>query len=57
MAPGEVVCSILLPTDELFRMEQLAIDSSPNLIDNGRLSSKIQLNYKERDMCLASDYQ
>lgn len=37
MATGKVVGSIFLATDELFRVEELAVYSSPHFIDDSRL--------------------
>lgn len=35
VASGEVICSVLFAADELLRVEQLAVHTSPHLIDDG----------------------
>jgi hypothetical protein len=37
MTPSIIVGRVLLPTDELFRVEQLAVGPSSNLVYNGGL--------------------
>ena len=36
MSSGKIVSSVLLPRDELFGVEQLAVSSGPDLIDHSR---------------------
>ena len=53
MATGEIVGSIFLAIDELLRVEELAISSSPDFVNNSRL--KIYEN-STRDMLPSSSF-